>query len=206
MTGGQQGGRDQQLAVQVKRALRRRMSTLRQALPASARQARSARIVQLLAAHECFTSAGGIALFAAMAERGEVELQALDQLARERGKRVYYPFMDRTEHGFHTGFRRVAQVSELCLRGQAFVEPDPAVSPAGADEIDLIVVPALAVSADGHRIGSGSGFYDVTLPDFPRARSCAVVFSFQLVAEVPRQPFDRPCDLVLSDQGFVLGG
>lgn len=205
MTQGQES-RDQELAVQVKRALRRRMSTLRKALPVSARQARSARIVELLAAHEWFVRASGVALFAAMADRGEVELQALDQLAREQGKRVYYPFMDRTEQGFRTGFRQVAQISELCLRGQKFVEPDPAVSPATADEIDLIVVPALAVSADGHRIGSGSGFYDVTLPDFPEARSCAVVFSFQLVAEVPSQPFDHPCDLVLSDQGFLPGG
>ncbi len=47
------------------------------------------------------------------------------------------------------------------------MEPDPGVPAAKAGDIDLIVVPALAAALTGHRIGAGSGFYDVTLRDFP---------------------------------------
>jgi 5-formyltetrahydrofolate cyclo-ligase len=197
---------DDSLAVRVKQALRQRMAKLRQALPEAARKERSERIVARLANHPGFIAAEGLALFAPMLERGEVDVRRLDTLARTVGKRIYYPFMDRTECGFHTGFRQVGQGHELAPRGQRFLEPDPSVPDAKPEEIDFIVVPALAAAITGHRIGSGSGFYDATLPDFPNARSCIVVFSFQMLAEIPQEPHDRPCHLVCSDeQLFEVG-
>lgn len=198
---------DAALVVRVKRALRQRMAQLRKALPEVARQERSQRVVDRIANHPWFTAARGVALFAPMLEQGEVDVRGLDARCREQGQRVYYPFMQRTESGFHTGFRQVRQEQELTLRGHRFFEPDPSVAEATADEIDFIVVPALAAAATGYRIGSGSGFYDATLPDFPNAKSCVVLFSFQMLAEVPLEPHDRRCDLVCNDEElFELGG
>ena len=58
---------------------------------------------------------------------------------------------------------------------------------------DVVVVPALAVAADGHRVGYGIGFYDATLPDVcPPAAAVMVAFGFQLLAEVP-SGFQRFC-------------
>jgi 5-formyltetrahydrofolate cyclo-ligase len=193
---------DEALVVRVKRALRQRMAKLRQALPEGARRERSQRVVERVANHPWFVAAGGVALFAPMLERAELDVRGLDALARAAGKRIYYPFMDRTESGFRTGFRQVAQAHELALRGQRFLEPDPNVPAAKSGEIDFIVVPALAAAITGHRIGSGSGFYDVTLPDFPDARCCVVVFSFQMLAEIPCEPHDCPCQLVCSDEAL----
>jgi 5-formyltetrahydrofolate cyclo-ligase len=188
------------LAGRVKQALRQRMAKLRQALPEAARKERSHRVVERIANHPWFVAAGGVALFAPMLERGELDVRELDALARDAGKRIYYPFMDRTESGFRTGFRQVRQGHELALRGHRFLEPDPSVPDAKPEAIDFIVVPALAAAITGHRIGSGSGFYDVTLPDFPNAKYCVVVFSFQMLAEIPLEPHDRPCHLVCSDE------
>ncbi|HEX2879171.1 MAG TPA: 5-formyltetrahydrofolate cyclo-ligase [Polyangiaceae bacterium] len=195
-----QAAADDVLAVRVKKALRQRMAQLRQALPEAARKERSRRVVERIANHPWFVAAGGVALFAPMLERGEIDVHGLDALGRDAGKRIYYPFMDRTEPGFRTGFRQVRQGHELALRGHRFLEPDPSVPDAKPEEIDFIVVPALAAALTGHRIGSGSGFYDVTLPDFPNAKYCVVVFSFQMLAEIPREPHDRPCHLVCSDE------
>jgi 5-formyltetrahydrofolate cyclo-ligase len=195
------------LARRVKQALRQRMAQVRRALPAGIRAERSQRIVGLVASHPLFAAARGVALFAPMLEQGEVDVRELDVRCRQEGKRVYYPFMQRTEGGFHTGFRRVCHGHELALRGHRFLEPDPSVPEATADEIDFIVVPALAAATTGHRIGSGSGFYDATLPDYPKATCCVVVFSFQMLAEIPLESHDRRCDLVCSDEDlFTAGG
>lgn len=190
---------DAALAVRVKRALRQRMAQLRQALPEGARQERSRRVVERVGGHSAFAAAQGVALFAPMLERGELDVRGLDARARAAGKRVYYPFMDRTESGFRTGFRQVKEEHELALRGNRFLEPDPSVAEATGDEIDFIVVPALAAAITGHRIGSGSGFYDATLPDFPTAKSCVVVFSFQMLAEIPLEPHDHRCRLICTE-------
>jgi 5-formyltetrahydrofolate cyclo-ligase len=190
---------DAVLEVRVKRALRRRMAQLRQTLPEGARRERSRRVVERVASHPAFAAAQGVALFAPMLERGELDVRALDARARAAGKRVYYPFMDRTESGFRTGFRQVREASELAMRGNRFLEPDPSVPAAAAGDIDFIVVPALAAAVTGHRIGSGSGFYDATLEDFPKATSCVVVFSFQMIAEVPLEAHDHQCRLVCTE-------
>jgi 5-formyltetrahydrofolate cyclo-ligase len=193
----------QALATAVKRALRQRMASLRRAVPPTARAQRSARIVEQVAALPWFRHATGVELYAAMPERGEVDIAGLDELCRAQGKRVYYPFMDAgSQPGvFVTGFRQVQDLAELCSRGKPFAEPDPTCAAALAHEIDFIVVPALAATPSGQRLGSGSGFYDATLPDFPTAKSCVVVFSFQLVGELPIEPHDRACDIVCSDGG-----
>ncbi len=105
------------------------------------------------------------------------------------------------EGGFSTGFRQVASVTELAERGQRFFEPPPEAPAAARGEIDLLVVPALAASADGHRLGYGSGFYDATLPDFcPPASAVVVVFHFQLLGELPVTDNDVASNVVVTDR------
>jgi len=193
------------LAGRVKKALRARMAQLRKAMPAAARAERSQRIVDQLVNHPWFQAAQGVALFAPILAVGEVDVRSIDAQCRATNKRVYYPFMDPTPSGIRTGFRQVGEPGELVRRGRNFLEPDPAIPDAAAADIDFIVVPALAAATTGHRIGSGSGFYDATLPDFPDAKTCVVIFSFQLLAEVPIEPHDRPCHLVCSDAELFEG-
>jgi 5-formyltetrahydrofolate cyclo-ligase len=193
------------LEARVKREIRRKMRALRTALPSAARAARNEKIVKNVIAHPWFESATGVATFWPIVEKGEVDLRALDEVARQRGKSIYYPFMEPTESGYRTGFRRVSSWSELADRGRGFLEPDPALAIAERGEIDLILVPGLAAGADGHRIGYGAGFYDATLPDHcPPAQSAVVVFEFQLIAEVPAAKHDVACDAVISDKGVLL--
>jgi len=175
------------------------MRALRQALPAAARSARSERICeQVLAAPE-YLSARSIALFAP--QPLEVDVSLIDAHARVAQKAVYYPFMDPTESGFTTGFRRVDTPSELSDRGRKFLEPPPGLYQARRGDIDLVIVPALAVAPSGHRLGYGSGYYDVTLPDVcPPGVALAVIFDFQLLAELPVPANDVPVQTVVTDQ------
>jgi 5-formyltetrahydrofolate cyclo-ligase len=192
------------LATQAKRELRRKLRALRSALPASAVMTRSGRIAERLLALEPFRQARSVALFWPIRERNEVDLGGVDAAARASRKLVFYPFMDATSDGYRTGFRRVDELRLLAERGRGFAEPPPDAPEAARGDLDLVIVPALAVAENGHRLGYGAGFYDVTLPDVcPPACSVAVAFSFQLLAELPPGEHDVACDWVITDERTI---
>ncbi|HWO08525.1 MAG TPA: 5-formyltetrahydrofolate cyclo-ligase [Polyangiaceae bacterium] len=185
----------------AKKKLRERLSATRRALPESALSARSARIVQALDGLEPLRAARAVASFWPMPGRAEVDLRPLDALFAERRVARYYPFMDAKGQSFVTGFRRIESSEELQPRGQRFAEPPRDAPVARRGEIDVVIVPALAVTPDGHRLGYGRGFYDATLPDVaPPALTIVVAFSFQLMGELFVEPHDVRCDLVVTDQ------
>jgi 5-formyltetrahydrofolate cyclo-ligase len=182
------------------------MLGLRTALPVTACNERSARVTRRLLSLEPITRARTIALFWPIEPRHEVDLRTLDASLRDRNVRVAYPTVDPQKSTMT--FRFVADpqaMKDRVLYGAAMREPSPAEPEAGPGELDVIVVPALALDPTGQRIGYGAGYYDRTLPRFaPPAASVAVAFDFQLVAEVPSTPDDIGVHYVVTDTR-VLG-
>ncbi len=93
--------------------------------------------------------------------------------------------------------------------GQALVMPGrPPAQPSGpvlgADTLkkaDLILVPALAASTDGTRLGQGGGWYDRTLPHrTPSTPVVAVVFDDEVLAPgtIPREGHDVLIDAIIT--------
>jgi len=188
------------LSRQAKTALRRRLSSLRRALPTSAAAERSARIVSRLLCHPWLEAAQSVALYAAMRAEREPDLTALHHALRERDVRIFYPFMDKSSNGYTTGFRLLRSSDELTTRGRPFAEPCPDAPTAQRGDVDVAIVPALGVTQNGYRLGMGSGFYDSTLPDLcPPAKSIVIGYDFQLLIELPIEAHDWQCDDVLID-------
>lgn len=67
------------------------------------------------------------------------------------------------------------------------------------DEIDLIVVPAVAYDRRGNRLGRGKGFYDRLLAE-ARAIKIGVGYEFQLIDELPAEQHDVPMDYVITQK------
>jgi 5-formyltetrahydrofolate cyclo-ligase len=190
---------DDVIRFKVKAELRKRMRGVRKTAPLEACAERSARIVAALEAHDSVKSAKRVALFWPIVERHEVDLRPLDASLRARGVRVAYPTID-PDTGDMT-FRFVDDPAVLEEAGYGFAEPPATAPEAGAAELDVIVVPAIAADPTGHRIGYGAGYYDRTLPKFaPHATAIAVVYDYQLVAEVPATPGDVQVAWVVTDQ------
>ena len=194
-----------ELSVRAKQQLRSRMRALRAAHPEKVRAEKSLRVVERVLALPEFDAAKGIALFASLLDGGEVDMRPLDDAARARGKRIYYPTVERKGDRDHTALAEVRHASELLPRGRRFAEPEAEAPRAERGDVDLVVVPALAVAATGHRLGYGGGFYDAMLPDFcPPAAAVVVAFDFQLVAELPAEPHDVPCAFVVTDTRLLV--
>lgn len=93
--------------------------------------------------------------------------------------------------------------------GQALVTPSrPPAQPEGEalgaeslTEADLIVIPALAASADGARLGQGGGWYDRALTRrSPGVPVVAVIFDDEVLEAgiIPAEPHDIPVDVIVT--------
>lgn len=79
--------------------------------------------------------------------------------------------------------------------------------PAAISEVDLVLVPALAVSTRGARLGRGGGSYDRALARVPPAVPIvAIVYDEELVDQLPTEEHDRPVDLALTPTRLVRLG
>jgi 5-formyltetrahydrofolate cyclo-ligase len=197
--------REDVLRRRVKAELRKRMRGLRNALPPTACAERSERIAVRLLLLDSIARARAVALFWPITQRHEVDLRQLHARLHERGMRIAYPVVDQ-QSGAMT-FRFVASpesMIERTLLGASLQEPSPDEPEAAPGELDVIVVPALAVDPSGQRIGYGAGHYDRTLPRFsPPAVTIAVAFDFQLVVEVPSREGDVPTHEIVTDARWL---
>lgn len=100
----------------------------------------------------------------------------------DRGRRVLLPRL-RPDGGLDLVADDGSRVAGL--RGT--FEPS---GPAVLDQPDLWIVPALAVSRAGVRLGRGGGAYDRVLP--AGVPVLALLHAGELVDELPAEPHDRP--------------
>lgn len=140
-----------------------------------------------------------MALYSPIEARREVDVSPLDEWLRSRGVRIAYPIIDEDT----IGFAWVDDQRALSVRAH-FAQPSPSDPRVRPGELDVLIVPALAATPSGYRLGYGAGYYDRVLPLFcPPGRSICVIFGSQLCETLPLGPHDYPCDGVLTDAGWV---
>ncbi len=81
-------------------------------------------------------------------------------------------------------------------------QPRAGLRPGALEALDAVVVPALAIDERGVRLGRGGGYYDRTFAGrSPRPTLIGVVFDFQRVPSLPREPHDLCVDRILTERG-----
>ena len=92
----------------------------------------------------------------------------------------------------------------LRLKGE---EPDstPDISDAvDLPRVDVFLVPGLVWDCRGYRVGYGGGFFDRLLRKCgPHAVKMGLAFELQLVDEVPRDSWDVPVDVIVTEQRTI---
>lgn len=197
MSTGETEHSESQLRRRAKRVLRNQMRTVRDALPQSACDTRSAEIRKRLSGVAELERAATVLAFASI--RNEVRTRLSIEAAWSAGKRVALPRALGDELCLHL------IDSETPLVQGAFSVPEPReeamrIEP---DEIEFALIPALAVDPRGYRIGYGGGYYDRLIPRLANACTCAIAYDFQLISEVPELPFDVSVDLIVTDERVI---
>ena len=63
------------------------------------------------------------------------------------------------------------------------------------EQLDLLIIPALAFDSEGYRLGRGKGYYDRYLAQ-TKARRIGVSFGLLRPRHLPTEPWDLPMDRV----------
>ena len=69
--------------------------------------------------------------------------------------------------------------------------------PVADDPTALVLMPGLAFTEDGNRMGYGGGFYDKFLAQEPNHPTLALCYRFQMVDAIPTESYDIPVGRVL---------
>ena len=122
----------------------------------------------------------------------EVRTVPMLQRALDEGKRVAVPKC----YGDEMRFIYLDDLSQVA-EGYCGI-PEPILDePVADDPAALVLMPGLAFTEQGQRIGYGGGFYDKFLAQEPNHPTLALCYSFQMVDEIPVEEFDKPVDRVL---------
>jgi 5-formyltetrahydrofolate cyclo-ligase len=71
-------------------------------------------------------------------------------------------------------------------------------------ELDFILMPGVAFTREGVRLGYGGGFYDKLLARVPhRPTLVAGAFGLQVVAEIPQENTDRKVEWLVTEQETI---
>ena len=78
---------------------------------------------------------------------------------------------------------------------KGILEPAADVTIVNPEEIELALVPGVAFTHSGARLGRGKGFYDKLLP-LLKCPCVGIGFSFRWVDEIPTDPWDAPLSII----------
>ena len=77
--------------------------------------------------------------------------------------------------------------------------------PKNPEILDLIIVPGLAFTKSGYRIGYGGGYYDRFLPTLKhKPTTIALALDFQILDSLPLNNFDFPVDMIITESRVIL--
>lgn len=174
-----------------KQALRQEMRRRKEAHSKEEREALSADITACLRKDAHWSAAQTILLYHSLPD--EVNTHHLLHDAVIEGKRVLLPVVvgDNLELRL---FKPLDQMHEgafhiLEPEGETFAEEQA---------IDLVIVPGVAFTKDGRRLGRGRGYYDRLLTRLAGVYKIGICWPFQLLDDLPTEPHDIRLDDVIS--------
>lgn len=92
------------------------------------------------------------------------------------------------------------------LRMGAFhIEEPQGDETADINDIELIIVPAVAYDANGNRVGRGKGYYDRLLAR-SKATRIGIAYDFQIIEDIESESHDAPVDFVITDRRVIKTG
>ncbi len=130
---------------------------------------------------------------------GEINLRELMDYCARRSIELYAPVATRSSRSM-----RFELITDLCHRDIFYPENYELETEIKWYNLDLVILPLLAVDHLGYRLGQGGGYYDTT---FAKRQSrpllCGVGYSWQLCEQVPHESWDLKLDYFASESDLV---
>lgn len=174
-----------------KKLLRKRIKALKSELTEEMRAIANAQIASQIESLPAFKNSKEIVAYWAMPD--EVSLNhAIERWAKE--KNVYLPIVK----GEKLEFRKFTNSEELNSENKYGIgEPVSGELLRDESQVKFMLIPGIAFTCDGKRLGRGGGYYDRIASQFGNAYKCGVAFDCQIVDTIPMEPHDMITDIVI---------
>ena len=173
-----------------KQSLRRHIRQLKRAMTEEQIVSASLALGEKFAASELYRQAKTI--YGYLPYNQEVRTVPMLQRALDEGKRVAVPKC----YGDEMRFIYLDDLSRV-ESGYCGIPEPIADGPVAHDPTALVLMPGLAFTERGDRMGYGGGFYDKFLAAEPDHPTLALCYAFQMVEQIPTEEYDIPVDCVL---------
>ena len=173
-----------------KKELRKAIREQKRAMTEEAIVAASQRLGELFLNCEQYKNAKTI--YGYLPYNQEVRTVPMLEQAMKDGKRVAVPKC----YGDEMKFIYMDDLSKV-EKGYANIPEPIADDPVADDPTALVLMPGLAFTTDGKRMGYGGGFYDKFLASEPDHPTVALCYDFQMVEHLQTEEFDIPVDKVI---------
>lgn len=181
--------------MKSRREVRREARRLRDGMPEGTRAEASRRICSELLRMPDYPASGKVFSYYPIGSEADVSL-FLEQ-AEKDGKTVALPRVrDDGTMGFYA-----ASADDLSPGSFGLLEPDGTGTELFPEKGDLVLVPCLVFTPEGHRLGYGGGFYDRWLKDHPEGTGVITAFEAQEGLFEP-EPHDVPIPRIVTEQGM----
>ena len=173
-----------------KQALRKEIREKKRAMTEAQIVEKSEALGKLFAESQAYQQAKTI--YGYLPYNQEVRTVAMLQKALDDGKRVAVPKC----YGDEMRFIYLDDLSQV-EKGYCGIPEPIADEPVAQDQTALVLMPGLAFTREGLRMGYGGGFYDKFLASEPGHPTLALCYDFQMVEHIPTEEYDIPVDTVL---------
>jgi 5-formyltetrahydrofolate cyclo-ligase len=149
-----------------------------------------------------FQKASKVALYAALPD--EVQTLPVHQICMDQLKTVFYPRVDKDKKVLY--FCPVTNPKSTTEMRRGFLGILEPFQTKPTAHIDLFIVPGVAFSVRGERLGRGSGYYDRTLSQskFRHVNRYGLAYSFQVLEDLPVEDFDLPVQKVFTPEKVYM--
>ena len=157
-----------------------------------------AHLLRLLTERDCLDVAAFVPF------RGEPDLLPAMQALSEAGRRIWLPVVD----GLAMSFRR--WMPGMQMKANRFGIPEPVQDrECNPEHLELVLMPLVAFSGNGMRLGMGAGFYDRTFAfandsSATRPWMVGVAYALQQVDGLPSHSWDVPLEAVITERGLQV--
>lgn len=184
-------GKNMERNTDAKKLLRKEMKSLRDALPHSQKLAWDRRIKEQLLDWPVLWKSGVVFCYASYGS--EVDTLALIGALLSSGKAVACPRVA----GERMLFCRIFGLEELEPGYRGILEPIDG-CPIAEHENALLIVPGLAFTKKGERLGYGGGYYDRFLSAGGNYAAVGLAYPFQIIDKIPMDAYDRRVDYIMT--------
>ncbi|GHH96996.1 5-formyltetrahydrofolate cyclo-ligase [Neobacillus kokaensis] len=131
----------------------------------------------------------------------EVDTYQIIRKSWESGKTIVVPKCYPKEKKLE--FRTLTEFSQLESVFYGLLEPIPALTTiVPAEQIDLLIVPGLAYTKSGYRIGFGGGYYDRFLSNYS-GNTLSLAFNEQMILDFPIEEYDLPVAKIITPKEVI---